>query len=301
MNKLVLKLMSSICLVVFSISTHAEHHEKGEAAFSPKALTDNITFLASSKGGNLAVLSGAQGLFLIDANYKDTSAALSAELDKLGGADSLKYIVNTHWHPDHTEGNYAIDDKVLIIAHDNVRERLISPQELKAFNMKTEPYPANAVPDLTFSKKVSLFINGEDIDIIHFANAHTDGDAIVHFKNANIIHMGDLLFNGFYPFVDLAHGGNVMNKAKAIEAILTLVDEETVIIPGHGPLANKAELIAFKDMLIGTHAEVKAMKESGKSLEEAQAVGLSDKWAEWRDGFLDDATWISFNWGSTEE
>jgi len=137
-----------------------------------------------------------------------------------------------------------------------------------------------------------LHMNGEEIELVHFPRGHTDGDSVVFFKKANVVHMGDHFFSGFYPFVDVAHGGNVLNMAKNIKTILAMVNNKTKIVPGHGPLSNKKDLQAFHDMLIGTSAEVKAMKDKGMSLEKIKAKGLSAKWKPWTKGFLSTETWI---------
>ncbi|MCK4742431.1 MAG: MBL fold metallo-hydrolase [Sulfuriflexus sp.] len=270
----------------------ADNHHSKSPSFKSTQLTDNI-YMLQGKGGNLGLIKGKQGLLLIDADYKVMSGALKTELAKHGGVEKLNYLINTHWHGDHTQGNFALGHHAQIIAHDNVRARLLTTQEIKLFQMVSKPYPEHALPSLTYSTRMSLHINGEDIKVVHFPNGHTDGDSVVFFKNSNIVHMGDHFFSGFFPFIDIDHGGNVLNMAKNIKVILGMVDDKTKIIPGHGPLSNKVDLQAFHDMLVGTSAEVKAMKDKGMSLEKIQTKGLSKKWTPWAEkSFFPEKVWI---------
>ncbi|MBL4866160.1 MAG: hypothetical protein JKY67_07275, partial [Pseudomonadales bacterium] len=164
--------------------------------------------------------------------------------------------------------------------------------------MVTEPYPEVALPSVTYRKSMSLHINGEQLQLLHLPSGHTDGDSIVHFKQANVFHLGDHFFNGFYPFVDVENGGNVSMMAKNLKDILPLVDEQSVIIPGHGPLANKSDLMAFIEMLLGTTAEVQAMKDKGLSLTAIQEKGLSSRWDRWAKGMFNNKAWIGIIYSS---
>jgi glyoxylase-like metal-dependent hydrolase (beta-lactamase superfamily II) len=168
------------------------------------------------------------------------------------------------------------------------------------FNMVSEAYPEHALPSVTYEKRMSLHINGEHIELVHFANGHTDGDSIVFLKKANIVHMGDHFFSGFFPFVDLEHGGDVEQLAKNVKAVIDVIDDDTVVIPGHGPLSSKADLVAFHGMIEGTVAEVKAMLAEDMWLEEMQDHGLSEKWQPWAGGFLTAGQWIELIYKSLE-
>lgn len=291
LNRPILPFLSLLVFLAPNFVSAEKHHDNSPS-FQSTQLTDNI-FMLQGKGGNLALVKGPQGLVLIDADYKDMSSALQTALAKHGGVEKLTYLINTHWHGDHTQGNHVLGHHTQIIAHDNVRARLLTTQEIKLFNMVSEPYPMHALPSITFTDSLSLYINNEDIKLRHFANGHTDGDAVVFFKHSNIVHMGDHFFSGFYPFVDIAHGGNVLNMARNIASILNMVDDDTKIIPGHGPLSNKKDLQAFHDMLIGTSNEVNAMRQQGLSVTEIQTRGLSKQWDVWADGFLSTDVWIS--------
>lgn len=280
-----------------SLTAQAENHHAPPKSFKSQAVTDQITML-QGRGGNVAVLAGDQGLLMVDDDYKDMSPALQKALQAFGGEDKLTYIVNTHWHGDHTQGNHHFGHHAQIIAHDNVRARLLTSQEVKLFNMVTEPYPEHALPSITYKERMKLHMNGEEVSLIHLPGGHTDGDTIIHFQKANVVHMGDNFFNGFFPFVDVQNGGNVLKMAENIGQVIDMIDENTKIIPGHGPLSNKTELIEFKAMLEGTSAEVQALKAKGMNLGAIQAAGLSDKWTEWTDGFLSETVWIGIVYAS---
>ena len=289
---------SVIFSMVFSVSINADDHHAKSPSFKASQLTDNI-YMLQGKGGNLGLLKGNDGLLLIDADYKVMSDALKIELGKYGGVNNLNYLINTHWHGDHTQGNKALGHHAQIIAHDNVRARLLTTQEIKLFKMVSKPYPKHALPAITYAKRLSLHINNEDIEIVHFPKGHTDGDSVVFFKKANVVHMGDHFFSGMFPFVDVAHGGNVLNMAKNIAVILGMVNNKTKIIPGHGPLSSKSELQAFHDMLVDTSAEVTDMKNQGLTLEKIQAKGLSEKWAKWEaNSFFPAKVWIGIIYSS---
>ncbi|WP_415887497.1 MBL fold metallo-hydrolase [Neptuniibacter sp. QD37_6] len=281
-------------------SAVAENHHQQSPKFKVQTLTENISML-KGKGGNIGLLTGDQGLLMIDDDYRSMSPALQKTLQKFGGEDKLTYIINTHWHGDHTEGNHHFGHHATIVAHDNVRERLLTSQEVKLFNMKTEPYPEHALPSITYQQALTLYINDEEVELLHLAGGHTDGDSVVFFKKANAVHMGDLYFNGFFPFVDIQNGGNVARMAENVGQVLELIDNKTIVIPGHGPVSNKAELKAFKMMLEGTLAEVKAMQDKGMNLGQMQLKGLSPKWQSWTTGFLSTSVWIGILHSSLEK
>ncbi len=275
----------------------AEEHHAETPSFTSTEVSKNLWML-QGKGGNVALMTGQQGILMIDDDYKEMSPALVEQVKHFGGLDKLTYIINTHWHGDHTGGNFALGSHAQIIAHDNVRTRLLSSQEIKLFKMVSKPYPEKALPDVTFTKAMTLHINDEEIKIVHFSNGHTDGDSIVFFKKANVVHMGDHHFSGFFPFVDIDHGGNVLNMAKNIKEVLAIISDTTQIIPGHGPLSNKADLQDFHDMLVGTSAEVQKMKDEGLKLEQIKSKGLSKQWDSWTDGFISSETWIDIVYNS---
>ena len=296
LNNKLISIVAAFALFL-PITANAEKHHAKSPSFKSTKLTNNI-FMLQGKGGNLGLIKGKQGILLIDADYKVMSGALKAELAKFGGVNKLAYLINTHFHGDHTQGNFALGHHTQIIAHDNVRARLLTTQEIKLFKMVSKPYPKHALPSITYEKKLSLHINDEDIEVMHFPNGHTDGDSVVFFKKSNVVHMGDHFFSGMFPFVDVSHGGNVLNMAKNVKTILPMLNDKTKVIPGHGALSDKKGLQAFHDMLIGTSSEVKAMKDKGLNLDKIKAKGLSKKWDSWTKGFLPTNVWIGIVYSS---
>jgi len=292
-----MKLLISLCIALLMTVSNSlaysgdEDHHAVAKAYKSTQLSEHI-FMLQGKGGNIALITGEQGLVLIDSDYAEMSEALGHELAKHGGIEQLTYLINTHWHGDHTQGNALIGHHAPIVAHDNVRSRLLTRQEVKLFGMVSEPYDAHAIPSITYNKTLTMFINGEILELVHFANGHTDGDSVVFLKQANIVHMGDHFFSGFYPFVDVDAGGNVRNMAANVEAVLARIDDDTIIIPGHGPLSTKADLEDFYEMLVGTTDEVEAMLAQGMTVEQIQAEGLSLEWEDWAVGFLSTDVWI---------
>ena len=252
---------------------------------SVEQVTENIYVLFGS-GGNIGILAGDDGVIMIDDQYAPLSEKIQAAIQTISD-HPVKYLLNTHWHGDHTGGNANFANKgATIIAHENVRGRLSTDQHMKAFNRTVEAAPKAAWPVLTFSDKMSLFANGEDIMAIHVHNAHTDGDALMYFPNSNVIHMGDTYFNGRFPFIDLGSGGSVDGIVNAVNKALFLIDDATKVIPGHGKLSNKKELTAYRDTIIKVSSKVKEAVAAGKTIEEIKAAGFTDGLEEWGSGFI---------------
>lgn len=282
----------ALFLIIASLKVYGADHHASTKAFKSIPLSDSVVLLRG-KGGNIALIKGEQGLVMVDADYKEMSAALEDVLEGDGGVKNVTYLINTHWHGDHTQGNELVGHHAQIVAHDNVRTRLLTRQEIKLFGMVSEPYPEHALPSLTYSKKLSLFINGESFDIVHFPNGHTDGDSVVFMKESNIVHMGDNFFSGMFPFVDVANGGDVMQMADNVAAVLARIDDDTTVIPGHGTLSDKLGLAEFHEMLVGTTDEVKAMMTAGMTVEQMQSEGLSLDWEDWANGLISADAWIA--------
>lgn len=277
-------------MIGLQVSYSADHHAPTKT-FKSIPLTDTITLLRGM-GGNIILVQGEHGLVMIDADYKEMSAALELILTEYGGIDKVTYLINTHWHGDHTEGNELVGHHAQIVAHDNVRARLLTRQEIKLFDMVSEPYPEHALPSLTYSKQLSLFINGEVFEVVHFPRGHTDGDSVVFMKHANIVHMGDHFFANMFPFVDVENGGDVVQMADNIAAVIARIDDNTTVIPGHGLVSDKSDLMAFHEMLVGTINEVKTMMAEEMTVEQMQEEGLSLDWEEWANGLISSEHWI---------
>jgi len=240
-----------------------------------------------SVGGNIGVSAGPDGVFLVDDQYAPLTPKVKAAVAALSDR-RLRFILNTHWHPEHTGGNKDLGEAgALIVAHDNVRRRMSTEQFIEAFGMKVPPSPEKALPVVTFDNAVTLHINGDDIHAFHVPPAHTDGDAVVHFRRADVIHMGDLYFNGMYPFIDVASGGSFEGMIAGADRALALAGEKTRVIPGHGPVGGRAELRAYRDMLATVRDRVKPLVQAGKTpAEVAAARPTADLDAKWGGGFL---------------
>jgi len=239
------------------------------------------------QGGNIGVSTGADGVFLIDDQYAPQTPAILAAVRKLSDAP-LRFVLNTHWHGDHTGGNENLaGEGAMIVAHDNVRRRMGSDQFMAAFDRSVPASPPAALPVVTFGADVTLHWNGDALHAIHVPNAHTDGDAIVHFEKANVIHAGDVYFAGRYPFIDLGSGGSIDGIIAAVDRVLALADDRTRIIPGHGELSNRAELSRYRAMLATARERVRAAIAAGRSLEELLAESpLADLDGAWGGGFV---------------
>ena len=246
------------------------------------------------QGGNIGVTTGKDGTFLIDDEFAPLLPKIKAAVKTLGD-QPIRFVVNTHFHGDHTGSNAPLGESgVVIVAQDNVRKRLGLERIHPSTKEKTPPAPPAALPLITFAESVSFHLNGDDLDVLHVASAHTDGDAIIKFRKANVIHMGDTFFNGFYPFIDIDSGGSVDGAVAAADRGLALSDAGTKIIPGHGSLGTKADLQAYRDMLAGIRDRVKALVAQGKTLQQVLAAKPSAQWdAKWGKGFLNPDGFVS--------
>jgi glyoxylase-like metal-dependent hydrolase (beta-lactamase superfamily II) len=239
------------------------------------------------QGGNIGVSTGADGVFLVDDQFAPLTPKILAAVAKLSDAP-VRFVLNTHWHGDHTGGNENLAGQgALIVAHDNVRRRMSSDQFISAMDRRVPASPPAALPVVTFGADVTLHWNGDALHAIHVPNAHTDGDAIVHFEKAEVVHTGDVYFAGQYPFIDRDSGGSLGGMIAAVDRVLALADDATRIIPGHGPLSNRAELARYRAMLATARDRVRAAIDAGKSLEEVLAARpLADLDGAWGTGFV---------------
>ncbi len=260
--------------------------EMADVRIKTTPVAGSISML-EGRGGNIGVCTGDDGVFLVDDQYAPLTARIRAAVAAIH-AGALRFVLNTHWHGDHTGGNENLGKAgTLIVAHDNVRVRMSSEQFNQIFDRTTPPSPSTALPVVTFSDAITLHWNGEEIHAFHVAPAHTDGDAVVHFRKANVIHTGDIYFNGLYPFIDVDSGGSIQGVIAATERILALADASTRIIPGHGPLSNRGELQRYRDMLVAVRDAIAPAVAAGKSLQEVQGAKPTAAWdAVWGNGFL---------------
>jgi cyclase len=233
-------------------------------------LYDNVYALQGA-GGNMALQTGKDGLVLIDSSFS-TSVPKVKEAIAAISKDSPDALINTHWHYDHTDGNEGMHAAGFsIFAHQKTRERMATPQSIAFFHIEMPASPDAALPSITFTDSMQAWHNGDSLDLVHFDPAHTDTDIYIHFHKANVLHMGDTWFNGFYPFIDEATGGRIGGMIDAAQKGLSVADNQTKIIPGHGPLGNKADLQRCHDMLSAIRDKVAALKASGASEQEAIA------------------------------
>lgn len=229
-------------------------------------------YMLSGAGGNMVLSVGDDGSFLVDDQYAQLGDKIRVAIARISDKP-VRFILNTHFHGDHTGGNAAFGAAgMVIVAQDNVRKRLGKDQFLATFKRDLKAAPHVALPLVTFSDGLSLHLNGEDVQAIHVAHAHTDGDALVWFAQANVLHMGDLYFNGLYPFIDVDAGGGIDGMIAGVDRALAMIDAQTVVVPGHGPLSNKAELASYGAMLKQFRARVAALKAEGKTLAQTVAA-----------------------------
>ncbi len=237
-------------------------------------------YMLQGQGGNIGLLVGSDGAFLIDDQYAPLTDKILTAVRGITEAE-VRFVINTHWHGDHTGGNENLGERgVVLISQENVRERLATPRIRESDGtVDTIPgAPHAALPMITFDDDVRFHLNGDELYAFHTPNAHTDGDAIIYFQNANVIHMGDTYFNGQYPFIDIASGGTIDGAIEAHNRVLGIADDETRIIPGHGPLSNARELRVQRDMLRTIRNRVATAKGEGQTLEEVLAGNPTAEW-----------------------
>ncbi len=244
-------------------------------------------YVLAGRGGNIGVSVGDDGVFVIDDQYAPLTPGILAALAELHPGP-VRFVLNTHWHPDHTGGNENLGSTgAVIVAHDNVRARLGVAQFIEFYELAVPAAAPQAQPVVTFTDSVGFHLNGEDIRVLHVARAHTDGDSIVHFRKSNVIHAGDTYWSRGYPFIDYSSGGSIKGVLAAVDTMLSLSDEQTRVIPGHGPVATRADLVAYRQMLVDTSSRVREMKVSGKTVDEAvAAVPNADYDTTWGKSFV---------------
>jgi glyoxylase-like metal-dependent hydrolase (beta-lactamase superfamily II) len=246
-------------------------------------------YMLEGAGGNIGVSAGPDGLLIVDDQFAPLADKIKAALAAIDKGD-LKFLLNTHWHFDHTGGNEIFGMESLIVAHENVRKRLSTEQTI--MGRTVPPSPPAALPVITFGETLTIHFNGEAIKATHAPAGHTDGDSIIYFSNSKVVHTGDDFTNGAFPFIDLGVGGSIQGVAKNAERMLKEFPQDTKFIPGHGPLATRADLEKFHRMLVESMATVKAGMDAGKSLEDLQKAGLNAEWKDWGNAFIDTNTWI---------
>jgi cyclase len=277
-----------IAIILFVVPALAQQ-DFSKVEIKATKVSGNVYMLEGS-GGNIGVSVGADGILIVDDEFAPLAEKIRTALKGLG-AGKLKFILNTHWHGDHTGSNVVFGPEALIIAQTNVRKRLAEGSNVP--NRIVAPAPKDALPVITFDQSVSVHFNGEEIRVIHFPHGHTDGDAVIYFTTSNVVHMGDDFFNGMFPFVDLDSGGDVDGYVKNVGEVLAKLPADVKIIPGHGPLGNAGDLKRFHQMLLATTDIVRQKIAAGKTLDQIKAEGLGDEWKTWGAGFVNSDRWIT--------
>ncbi|HEY4073139.1 MAG TPA: MBL fold metallo-hydrolase [Herbaspirillum sp.] len=255
----------------FHTGAGARYLRRADADIVAEPLRGNITVLMGS-GGNITVLSGKEGKFLVDAGISKSQEKLQAALDKISPAP-LKYVVNTHWHWDHTDGNAWMHAAgATIVAHKNTWKHLTETTHVDAWNWTFDPVPAGARPTLLVDKKKTFNFAGTRIEVENFGRGHTDGDLWIYFKKADVLALGDTFWNGIYPYIDNEDGGDIDGAIKWANKAVARTTDHTIVVPGHGAVGRRTQLIEFRDMLVTVRNNVAALKQQGKSLDEIIAA-----------------------------
>lgn len=254
----------------------------------PEKVAGSVWMLVGA-GGNIGVSIGDDGIVMIDDQYAPLAPKIEAALKSITDKP-VRFILNTHYHGDHTGGNEAFGKSAPIVAHENVRKRLASGTTRRGTT--TPPAPAGALPVLTFNDSVTIHLNGEDVRAVHMPHGHTDGDAVIWFTKSNVVHMGDDLFNNRFPFVDRENGGSVRGLIANIDKVIATIPDDAKVIPGHGALTDKNGLRTFVAMLRGTSAAIEQGIAAGKSLDQLKADKALATWEPWGAGFIKTDDWI---------
>ena len=255
----------------------------------------NGTFILTGKGGNIGLSIGKDGILLIDSQFKQLSDKIIAAIGKITDKP-IRFVINTHWHQDHNDGNENLANKgAIIIAHENVLKRLTNDQFVEFLNREYNPPSSKSLPTITYdNQSITIDFNEDKIDIYHIPNAHTDGDSIIYFNNNNIIHTGDIFVNGRYPFIDRSSGGSIDGLITGIEKTISLINDDTQIIPGHGPISNLHELQDYLHMLKDLRQQVQYMVNDGASLDQIVKSSIADNYSLYSDSFISSEDFLGF-------
>jgi glyoxylase-like metal-dependent hydrolase (beta-lactamase superfamily II) len=282
MKKVMKKSLLALSLTGLVLSSAFSQGRFDDVEIKTQAVGGSVHMLVGA-GGNIAVSAGPDGLLIVDDQYADLAEKIALSLADIS-KEQTRYVINTHFHGDHTGSNafFSKHKKATIIAHDNVRVRLSAGEE-------TDPA---MLPVITYDKGVKFHMNGDTVHVFHLPSAHTDGDSAVWFEQPDILHTGDLFFKDWFPFIDLNSGGSVPGYIAAVETLLGKIDKDTIVIPGHGAIATKADYERFLDMIKKTYAYVQAKKAAGMSEDELVKAGLEDTWKAWSWAFISEEKWI---------
>lgn len=289
----------SALVLAFVLTTSLAGQDMRDVSIKSIRITDSV-YMLTGRGGNIGLSVGEDGVFLIDDQFAPLTDKILAAVAELTD-DPIQFVVNTHWHPDHTGGNENLGEAgAIIVAHENVRKRMSTEQFIAAFNNRSPPSPAEALPVITFTDSITFHYNGDELRVAHMEPAHTDGDSVIFFRKANVVHMGDTYFNGMYPFIDVGSGGSIDGMVKAARRVLGQVNDRTKIIPGHGALSDVRGLRAFVEMLETVRGRVQKLVDKGNSREDVVAARPTrDFDAQWGGGFLEPDKWVGIVYDGT--
>lgn len=288
------KLFFTIVLAAASVTAAFAHGDDSHFV-NNQDVTVKVTkvagnvYMLQGRGGNIGAIVGPEGILIIDDDYKAVSEKLRDALKELGSA-TPRFIFNTHWHGDHTEGNFMFGKDSVIVAHANVRKRMMAPPVI--FGETTAPYATAALPVVTYDQSLTIHFAGDDVRAVHYPHGHTDGDTVVFFDKANVVHLGDDFFVGKFPFVDIDSGGSVQGLINNINLLLKQIPADAKLIPGHGPLATINDLKAFRDMLVDTSKIVQDAMKKKVPLADIKKAGLPAKYNDYGTGFMKTDFWI---------
>lgn len=287
-----MRILLSVIFILLCVGNAYAQRDFSNIEIKTTLVSDSIYMLEGS-GGNIAISVGDDGVLMIDDQFAELNEKIMDAITALTDRD-VEFVLNTHWHADHTGGNTVMHEHgAHIIAHTNVRHRLSTKQIRTSTGQEYEPKPNEALPVLTYGDGVTFYFNAQTIEVKHLGPAHTDGDSIIFFKEANVIHMGDNMFSGRFPFIDLDSGGSVEGYLRNVEAVLGMIDEDTKIIPGHGPLSSREDLKRFRDMLVYFSDYVKGAISEGETLAEIQAMDIPEEYSTWGTDFIKTDRWLA--------
>ena len=294
MNK---KIFAAVVAAVFIFTTTASAHIRHIKGIRQTQQEVNIktikvggnVYMLEGQGGNIGVSTGEDGAVMIDTQYAPLAPKIKAALKALG-SEKPKFVLNTHWHGDHTGGNAEFGADSLIIAHVNVRKRMSVANTL--MDRTIPAAPKLTLPVLTFEQSVTLYMNGEEVRLVHFPKGHTDGDTVVFFTKSNVVHLGDDFFAGRFPFVDLNSGGSVQGLIANLTSLIAQISPDAKLIPGHGPVSTLDDLKTYRQTIVETTDIVRQGITSGKTLEQLKKEGLPAKYVSWGTGFIKTDRWI---------
>lgn len=278
--------LSTISVFAHGDDSHFEN--KQDVTVKVTKVSGNV-YMLQGRGGNIGAIVGADGILIVDDDYKTVSEKLRDALKELGSA-TPRFIFNTHWHGDHTQGNEFFGKESIIVAHSNVRKRMMDPPVI--FGEKTAPYSSVALPIVTYTQSMSIHFDGDEVRAVHYPNGHTDGDTIVFFTNANVVHLGDDFFVERFPFVDIDSGGSVQGLINNLTALLKQLPADAKLIPGHGPLATVNDLKTYRDAILETSNMIQDAMKDRKTLDQIKKAGLPEKYKIFGSGFIKTDAWI---------